>query len=102
MVKNGVGTWALDGISTYTGNTTVNAGTLGGSGTLASTVVGGSAAHTIAPSAGLVGNTATTFTVGGLTTNVNTTLAFNLVTPGTAHTGAGSVSDLLAVTAPAS
>ena len=84
MVKDGSGVWRLDGTSTYTGSTTVNSGELGGSGTIASTVVGGTSAHSIHPSAGLAATAASTFTVGGVTSNANTTLDFNLVTPDSA------------------
>jgi hypothetical protein len=81
MTKAGAGTLLLNGTSTgYTSTITVNAGTLGGSGTVGGTVAAGSGAHTIAPSATLASTTATKLTVGGLTTNNNTTLAFNLVT----------------------
>jgi autotransporter-associated beta strand protein len=73
------------GSATGTGNVTLTAGTLGGSGTIAGTVGGGSGAHTISPSATLAPATVAKLTVGGLTTNTNTTLAFRLVarnTPG--------------------
>jgi autotransporter-associated beta strand protein len=88
LVKNGAGTLLLNGSSNYAGTTTLNGGTLGGSGTITSNVVAGAAAHTIAPSAGLPGGSSATLTVGGLTTNANTTLAFNLVTPGASSNNA--------------
>ena len=65
LTKNGTGTQALNGANTYTGSTTINAGTLAlGQSTLApnSTV-------TIASNAVLQLNFATTNTVAGLVTN---------------------------------
>jgi autotransporter-associated beta strand protein len=107
LSKTGVGTWALTNANTYSGGTNVSngillaknasgsatgsgsvamdGGTLGGNGSVGS-IVAGSSAHTIAPSATLASNTATTLTAGGLTTNANTTMAFNLVTPGVSST----------------
>jgi autotransporter-associated beta strand protein len=119
LVKNNAGTWALsNGASSYSGGTAVNggvllvtnttgsatgtgavalnAGTLGGSGTISGAVNAGAAPHTIAPSATLASTSATKLTVGSLTTNANTTLAFNLVTPNTANG-----SDQIVVTDPA-
>jgi fibronectin-binding autotransporter adhesin len=114
LSKTGPGTWALTNANTYTGGTNVSngillarntsgsatgtgnvvmdGGTLGGNGSV-SNVVAGAGAHTIAPSATLTNTSATTLTMGGLTTSANTTLAFNLVTPGTS-----SVSDRINVT----
>jgi fibronectin-binding autotransporter adhesin len=106
LTKNGAGNVTLTGASTYTGNTTVNAGalyvnnslasphillnggTLGGTGTLAGSITPGTAAHIINPGASGP-NSIGTLTVAGLTTNTNTTLAFDLATPG--------ASDVLAV-----
>jgi hypothetical protein len=86
----GPGTVILRGTTDTTGPLTVHAGKLGGYGTITGAVVAGTGAHTIAPSAGLTGPTSGTMTAGSLTTNGNTTLSFNLVTPG--------VSDLINVT----
>jgi autotransporter-associated beta strand protein len=105
ITKTGLGTLTLTNDSTYTGGTilnqgvllanntvgsatgsgtvTLNGGTLGGGGTIAGTVAGGTGAHTIAPSANLAPATVAKLTVGGLTTNANTTLAFRLETPNT-------------------
>jgi hypothetical protein len=83
---------------TVNGNVTMNGGTLGGSGIITGSVVAGSGPHTIFPSVTLSPTSASTLTAGGLTTSASTTLQFNLVTPGTAHTGNGSVSDLLNIT----
>jgi autotransporter-associated beta strand protein len=71
------------GSATGSGTVTLNGGTLGGGGTIAGTVAGGTGAHTIAPSANLAPATVAKLTVGGLTTNANTTLAFRLETPNT-------------------
>jgi autotransporter-associated beta strand protein len=75
------------GSGTGTGNVILNGGTLGGTGTIAGTVVAGTGAHTINP--GLAGSVGT-LTIGGLTTDTATTLAFDLTSP----TG---TNDLLAV-----
>jgi fibronectin-binding autotransporter adhesin len=112
VTKSGAGTLVLGGANTYTGGTVVSggtllvnnsagsgtgtgtvrlaAGTLGGSGAVAGTVLAGGSAHRIHPGETRGANTATTLTIGGLTTNGNTTLDFNLVTPG--------ASDLINVT----
>jgi fibronectin-binding autotransporter adhesin len=80
------------GSATGTGNVTVNAGTLAtaAAGGIAGTLAGGSAAHIIAP--GGVGGVGT-LTVGGLTANNFTTLNFDLAGP-----GATSGGDLIVVT----
>ncbi len=110
LTLNGNGTLSLSGNSTYsggttisngtlavtntsgnatgTGNVTLNGGTLIGNGSISGIVIAGSGAHTINPgTVGGVGN----LTIGGLSTNSNTTLAFDLDSP----TG---TSDLLHVT----
>jgi autotransporter-associated beta strand protein len=100
LVKLGAGTLILSAANTYNGNTTIsagtllvsntsgsgtgtgnvllNGGTLGGTGFISGKVVAGTSAHTINP--GLVSSVGT-LTVGGLTTNANTTLQFDLTTP---------------------
>jgi len=67
LVKNGAGTLALNGPNTYTGATTVNAGLLGGTGTINSPVTVNSGAG-IAPGSG---------GIGALTVNSNLTLSAN-------------------------
>jgi autotransporter-associated beta strand protein len=101
LTKSGPGTLVLGNANTYTGtttlaagkllvtnsagsatgsgNVTLNGGLLGGSGKITGTVLGGNAAHTIAPSALFPGTN--TLTLGGLTTNASTVLAFNLNSP---------------------
>ncbi|MFI5377705.1 MAG: autotransporter-associated beta strand repeat-containing protein, partial [Tepidisphaerales bacterium] len=73
------------GSATGPGTVTLNGGTLAGSlagGTVAGPVLAGTGPHTIAPGAGLTAGTFGTLTLnGGLTTNSNTTLAFNLGAP---------------------
>jgi len=55
LIKNGDGMLSLNGTNTYTGNTVVNAGTLGGNGVIAGTVqVGGSGTLTAGNSIGLL------------------------------------------------
>jgi autotransporter-associated beta strand protein len=71
------------GSATGTGSVMLNGGVLAGSGTISGEVIAGSSAHTIAPSATLPSTTSTRLTLGALTTTSNTTLAFNLITPGT-------------------
>jgi fibronectin-binding autotransporter adhesin len=101
------GNLTLNSANTYTGNTAIsggalfvngslatpsvvlNGGTLAGSGTIAGPITAGTAAHTINPGA-TGANSVGTLTVGGLTTNANTTLAFDLGAP-------GGGSDLLAI-----
>lgn len=98
--KTGVGTWVLTGANTNSGNTTITAGSLyvnstggtgtgpvtlnggllGGSGSITGSVAAGTGAHMInaGGSAGAIG----TLSIGGnLTTNANTTLAFDLASP---------------------
>ena len=82
------GTVLLNGGNTYSGDTTLNGGTLGGTGSITGNVVAGSGGHTIhaGPGGGVVG----TFNIGGnLTTNTSTTLAFNLGSPDTTGTPGG-------------
>ncbi len=104
LYKTGGGTFTLTGSSTYAGGTTMNNGMLVlangangsalGSGTLtlnggilaagpaggsiSGLVQAGSAAHTIAPAAGLTSGYGTLNLNGGLSANADTTLAFNL------------------------
>jgi autotransporter-associated beta strand protein len=66
------------GSATGTGNVTLNGGTLIGTGAISGSVLAGTGAHTINP--GDVGTTGN-LTVGGLSTNANTTLAFDLDSP---------------------
>jgi hypothetical protein len=83
----------LNGVSTYDAPTNLAGGTLGGSGTLASSLVAGATPHTIAPSVTLAPTTTATLTAAGLTTNNHTTLQLKLVTP-----NAPGGSDLLHIT----
>jgi fibronectin-binding autotransporter adhesin len=84
------GTVLLNGSSNYSGDTTLNGGTIGGTGLISGNLVAGSGPHTIHPGPG-GGVTGTFFVGGNVTTNSNTTLAFDLSSP-------GSPNDLLAVT----
>jgi hypothetical protein len=93
LALSGAGTLVMSSTANSYGTTTLNGGILGGSGTIAGNVLAGSAAHTIYPSATLAPGSATTLTVGGLTTNSNTALKFNLNTPNSA-----GGSDLIHVT----
>jgi len=76
VVKSGTGTWLLSAVNTYTGSTAVNAGTLGGTGTIAGnvtvaavgTLLGGDGA---APSGALTLG-------GGLTTSAGSTVSLVL------------------------
>jgi MYXO-CTERM domain-containing protein len=112
LVKTGAGTLDLSGPSTYSGGTritdgtlladnatgsatgsgavTLDGGTLGGHGIISGAVTAGSAPHTIAPTVAPTGSG--TLTLGSLTTSADTTLAFNLVSP-----GSSSVNDIIAV-----
>ena len=103
LYKTGGGTLTLTGSSTYAGGTTMNNGMLvvantagsalgGGNltlnggilaagpagGSIGGLVQAGSAAHTIAPGAALASGFGALNLNGGLSTNANTTLAFNV------------------------
>jgi autotransporter-associated beta strand protein len=86
--KNGNGSLALNAVNTYTGTTTVNAGTLSGTGTIAGPVIVG-AGGTFAPGAPL----------GTLTINNTLSLAGNaLVTVNKTSGTSGQVAGLASVT----
>jgi fibronectin-binding autotransporter adhesin len=69
------------GSATGAGNVSLTGGTLGGAGSIAGSVAAGAAAQTIHP--GAVGGVGGTLSIGGnLTTTANTTLAFDLNSPG--------------------
>jgi autotransporter-associated beta strand protein len=96
LVKNGGGALSLNGASTFTGVTQVAAGTLTGTGSLASSLAV-SAGATMAPGVGGIG----TFTVGGGGTLAGT---LAILVDGT-NSGAAdllSVAGLLDLTAPSS
>jgi fibronectin-binding autotransporter adhesin len=78
------------GSATGSGPVTLNGGTLGGTGFIGGAITAGTAAHIINPGAN-TGNSIGTLTAGGLSTNGNTTLAFDLTAP-------GGTNDLLAIT----
>jgi len=67
LIKQGLGELALDGTSTFTGTTQVAAGTLSGTGSIASSLTVASGA-VVAPAGGSIG----TFTVGGAATIAGT------------------------------
>ena len=69
------------GSATGSGAVTLNGGTLGlgvSSGTITGLVQAGSGPHAIAPAAGLLSGYGTLNLIGGLTTNANSTLLFNM------------------------
>ncbi len=112
LTKTGAGSLTLTAANTYSGNTTLisgglfvnnttgsgtgpasvilNGGTLGGTGTITGAVSGGSGAHMINPGATGAGSFGK-LTIGALVSNNNTTLAFDLASP-------GGTNDVLAVT----
>ena len=101
-----IATNGTTGSATGGGTVTLNGGTLAGTsglgGTISGPVQAGSGAHTIAPGFGLSPGTFGTLTLsGGLTTNSNTTLAFNLGTTTTSTVnGPIYLGDLLNVSGP--
>ncbi|HUO10842.1 MAG TPA: LamG-like jellyroll fold domain-containing protein [Phycisphaerae bacterium] len=119
LIKNGAGSFTLSGPSTYSGGTTLNAGTLlvsnssgsatgsgnlvlnqgtlGGTGSIAGAVIAGAGPHTIAPGLGAAGNIGT-LTLAALTTSANTTLSFSLASPQAPATP--SANSLLNVSSP--
>ena len=84
------------GSTLTTTNLTLNAGLLAGAGLVSAPVLAGTSPHTIHP--GLPANTtAATLSLTSLSTNANTTLAFDLTSPAAGLTP--SVSDRLAIAA---
>jgi fibronectin-binding autotransporter adhesin len=77
-VNGGTLTVTASGSATGTGNVTLNGGSLFGNGTISGSVLAGSGPHTINPGGS---NSTATLTIGGLSTNANTTLAFDLGSP---------------------
>ena len=120
----GAGTLTLAASNGYTGPTTLNAGTLvaangttlsatgtgsvtlnGGvlaagaaGGTISGPVVAGSGSYTVAPGAALSSGYGTLNLVGGLTTNANTRLLFNLNTGTSLTSPAATATRSMAVT----
>ncbi|MEK0450177.1 MAG: hypothetical protein RL088_2445 [Verrucomicrobiota bacterium] len=104
VIKAGVGTFTLASAQSYTGSTSVNAGTLLANSTLASTTVNvaggtlggtGALAGTVTVNAGgmlspATSTTAGTITLAGLTLNAGSGIAYEF----------GATNDLVAVTAP--
>jgi fibronectin-binding autotransporter adhesin len=88
LIKSGIGTWDLTGANTYTGPTSVNAGTLLVDGSLTSPV-------TVAAGATLAGNGGTlkgSVSVGGTLTSGNATTPIAPLTVGNlSFTGAGKL-----------
>ena len=79
LTKNGTGTLLLDGANTYTGTTTVNAGTLGGSGSISGPVVVNSGA-TLAPGDSAIGTFTLQNTPLTLASGSSTVMALNKTT----------------------
>ncbi len=93
LTKLGNGTLRLNGVNTYTGNSAVNAGGLGGSGTIAGPV-GVAAGAKLAPGGSAIG----TLTINNALTFSNASSAFFRISNAGATTNNDQVAGLTAVT----
>ncbi|OYV05011.1 MAG: hypothetical protein CFE26_13860, partial [Verrucomicrobiales bacterium VVV1] len=91
LIKDGVGTLALTGSSTYNGSTQIKSGSLHLAGSLTSSSVSITSGASLLDQNGGLSTTATLTNAGSLTLNTNDTIASYISNGGTLTAGAGTL-----------